>query len=139
MATCKAMASAAKRIRERRLRSWLRHERMSIACALAEATQHSSRGQETARAGEAPNCKPKSDVAVGTEFFLLFDEEDSAGTRPPPLVEVRPLLLEMVHAACPCTVLPSLELPALGGGSDAVDSSALVFLVCRAVEDRRRG
>ena len=33
--------------------------------------------------------------------------------------------------------MPSLELPALGG-SDAVDSSALVFLVCRAVEDRKK-
>ena len=52
---------------------------MSIACALAKATHRSSRGQETARAGEAVNCKPKSDVAVGTEFFLLFKEKDSAG------------------------------------------------------------
>ena len=33
---------AARRRRERRLRSWWRHERMSIACAPAEALHHSS-------------------------------------------------------------------------------------------------
>ena len=36
---------------ERRLRSWLRHERMTVAMALAESTHHSSRGQKNARAG----------------------------------------------------------------------------------------
>ena len=43
---------SARRRRERRLRSMLRHERMSVAMALAENTQHSApRGQKTARAG----------------------------------------------------------------------------------------
>ena len=44
--------SAAKRRRERRLRAMLRHERWSVAMALAEFTHHSSRGQRTARAWE---------------------------------------------------------------------------------------
>ena len=35
---------SARRRRERRLRSWWRHERMSIAAALVEATHHSARG-----------------------------------------------------------------------------------------------
>ena len=44
---------AAKRRRERRLRSWLRHERMTVAMALAEVTHHTApRGQKTARPGE---------------------------------------------------------------------------------------
>ena len=43
---------SARRRRERRLRSMLRHERMSVAMALAECTHHSApRGQKTARAG----------------------------------------------------------------------------------------
>ena len=43
---------SARRRRERRLRSMLRHERMSVAMALAESTHHSApRGQKTARAG----------------------------------------------------------------------------------------
>ena len=33
---------------ERRLRSWLRHERLTVAMAVAEATHHSSRGQRPA-------------------------------------------------------------------------------------------
>ena len=43
---------SARRRRERRLRSMLRHERMSVAMALAESTHHSApRGQKMARAG----------------------------------------------------------------------------------------
>ena len=44
-------SGAAQRRRQRRLRSWLRHERMTVAMALAERTHHSSRGQTIARAG----------------------------------------------------------------------------------------
>ena len=44
-------SGAAQRRRQRRLRSWLRHERMAVAVALAESTHHSSRGQTNARAG----------------------------------------------------------------------------------------
>ena len=36
---------------QRRLRQWLRHERLSVAMALAESQHHTSRGQKTARAG----------------------------------------------------------------------------------------
>ena len=45
------VAGAAQRRRQRRLHSWLRHERMTVAMALAESTHHSSRGQKTARTG----------------------------------------------------------------------------------------
>ena len=43
---------AARRRRERRLRSWLRHERQSVAVALSEYMHHSSRAQRKDRAGE---------------------------------------------------------------------------------------
>ena len=47
-----ANASGAARRRQRRLRQWLRHERLSVAMALAECTHHSApRGQKMARAG----------------------------------------------------------------------------------------
>ena len=45
------VSGAAQRRRQRRLRSWLRHERMTVAMALAERTHHSTRGQTIARAG----------------------------------------------------------------------------------------
>ena len=51
MAGVGVATGAAKRRRERRLRSWLRHERMTVAMALAEVTHHTApRGQKTARA-----------------------------------------------------------------------------------------
>ena len=43
--------SAAARRRQRRLRSMLRHERMSVAMAFAESQHHSAQRQKTARAG----------------------------------------------------------------------------------------
>ena len=47
-----ANASGAARRRQRRLRQWLRHERLSVAMVLAECTHHSApRGQKMARAG----------------------------------------------------------------------------------------
>ena len=42
---------SARRRRERRLRSMLRHERMSVAMALAEKLHHSAQRPEMARAG----------------------------------------------------------------------------------------
>ena len=43
---------AARRRRERRVRSWLRHERQSVAMALSDFKHHSSRGQRKDRTGE---------------------------------------------------------------------------------------
>ena len=46
------IAAGAARRRRERLRSMLRHERMSVAMALAEVSHHTApRGQRTARAG----------------------------------------------------------------------------------------
>ena len=45
------IASAAQRRRERRLRQFLRHERLSVAMALPEKKHHTSRGQRKDRAG----------------------------------------------------------------------------------------
>ena len=77
-----AGSGSAKRRRERRLRSWWRHERMSIAAALAEALHHSSgapkydkrvveeaqhgavRGQTTATRAGGP----------ATQYFTFGDE-----------------------------------------------------------------
>ena len=81
-------SSAAKRRRERRLRSWLRHERMTVTMALAESTHHSSRGQTNARAGvwgrEVNHTATTWDPRTHThqpELFSLFEEEPG-GTWP---------------------------------------------------------
>ena len=64
---------SARRRRERRLRSWAKHERLSIAMALSTVTHHS--------------------FSVGTAYDALRSQKpvNSAGwMRPPPLVEGRP-------------------------------------------------
>ena len=95
-----AKASAAARRRQRRLRQWLRHERLSVAMALAEMSHHTApRGPKTARAGEEDyemhytatvRTHPPSQVA-GTEYYELSDEEvvPARGSRPPCLGEPR--------------------------------------------------
>ena len=67
---------SARRRRERRLWSWLRHERMTVAAALAEALHHSApkvgavpynapRSQKTARAsGEHPGVMKEPEVQL---------------------------------------------------------------------------
>ena len=95
---------AAWRRRQRRLRSWWRHEQQSVAMALSATAHHSYdkvaagakydglRAQTTDRAGEAANKAPrrqKSKAAEEAVFFELFDE-DTAGLRPGVLVEPRP-------------------------------------------------
>ena len=95
---------AAWRRRQRRLRTWWRHEQQSVAMALSAAAHHSIdkvaagekyddlRAQRTDRAGEAANRplrRQKSKAAGDAVFFELFDE-DTAGVRPGVLAEPRP-------------------------------------------------
>ena len=91
---------SARRRRERRLRSMLRHERMTVAMALAEKLHHSSRGQRMARAGEedlelhytAEFRTHPPPQAAGTVYFAMdVDDVPAAlGSRPDRLSEVRP-------------------------------------------------
>ena len=70
---------SARRRRERRLRSFLRHERMSVAMTLAESTHHSTQREKTARAGAEARDALRGHVP---EAPLL------QGGRPAPLPEV---------------------------------------------------
>ena len=87
---------AAWRRRQRRLRSWWRHEQQSVAMALSAAAHHSYdkvaagvthdglRAQKTDRAGEAAHRAPRRQrtrAAGEAVIFELFDE-DTAGMRP---------------------------------------------------------
>ena len=78
---------------ERRLRSMLRHERMSVAMALAEKLHHSAQRPEMARAGEEESetkytAKFRTTPPPQPELFQLFEEEPG-GLRPTGLVEPR--------------------------------------------------
>ena len=114
-------AGAAMRRRQRRLRSWLKHARMTVAMALAEASHHTApRGQRTARAGvwghelnytatvrDPPTPQP--------ELFSLYDEEPG-GSRPDriptlsgPLERVQRHTVDQIVDAVPG--LPTLDAP----------------------------
>ena len=91
-----AATGSAMRRRQRRLRQWHRHERMTVAMALAEATHHSAPlGQRTARAGVWGHEQNYTATIWNTptpqpEVFSLSFEEEPGGARPDRLSEVRP-------------------------------------------------
>ena len=93
-----AGTSAARRRRERRLRSMLRHERMTVAMALAEMAHHSAprrptmaraRGEESEMNNATGQMTPPP-RAASTEYYWLDGDGDVLAARPTPLVEVRP-------------------------------------------------
>ena len=116
-----AGTSSARRRRERRLRSMLRHERMTVAMALAESTHHSSRGQTIARAGvwgREMNCTAtiRDRPTHQPELFSLHEEEPG-GSRPDRLFEVRPQEAVQRHTveqlADDAPRVPTLDVPVL--------------------------
>ena len=126
-----ANATAAARRRQRRLRSWLRHERMTVAMTLAEMAHHTApRGPKMARVGE--------EVVQDVHEALRGQKTPPPGKRPAALRESGPQLVAE-HAGCPCSCLPSLATPSLADATaDVVDSSSLRFLAVSALEARRK-
>ena len=88
------------RRRQRRLRSWWRHEQQSVAMALSAVAHHSFdkvaagdahhglRAQKTDRAGAAPRRQTQR-AAREPELFQLFEEEPG-GWRPGSVPDPRP-------------------------------------------------
>ena len=120
MAVGIATGSAMRR-RQRRLRQWLRHERMTVAMALAEVTHHAApRGPKTARAEE--------EAEYETHYALRGQKTPPPGERPAPLSEVAgPQRSDRTvrHSAgdAPLLVVPALR------GDDGVDGTTLRFLL----------
>ena len=98
------------RRRQRRLRQWLRHERLSVAMALAETQHRTSRGHKKARAGGGVRDAVHGEVPEallsqepGTQHFTLDDDDsvpELGGSRPDRLAGVRPQ--EWVPFFCLC-------------------------------------
>ena len=107
-------ATAAARRRQRRLRSWLRHERMTVAMTLAEMMHHTAlRGPKMTRVGE------------GVEH----EQHDGLRAQKPPgsLLDPGPQRTDRTvrHSAgdTPLLVVPALR------GDDGVDGTTLRFLL----------
>ena len=132
---------AAKRRRQRRLRSWLRHEQQTVAAVLATVSHHSYPRVDTAHDGLRA-LKTVTSTREGVEH------EKHVGLRAqkPPLPGVRPgSLLDPGPQRSDRTVrhsageVPLLVVASLADASaDGVDAATLSFLTASALEARRK-
>ena len=118
---------AAWRRRERQLRAWHRHERMTVAMELATALHHSAQRVEAPREG----------VEGETNDALRRPKPPLPGKRPGVLLDPEPVqvvdaVTSYVAAPGPSSLVPQLA------ANDALDNATLRFLVARALRDRRR-
>ena len=70
-----AFVSAAQRRKQRRLRSWWRHEQQSIAAVLATVSHHSFSKVDTANAALRGQKIGTSTEVGNAEFFELFSDD----------------------------------------------------------------
>ena len=89
------VSGAAMRRRQRRPRSWWRHEQQSIAAALATYSHHNAQRLKTARAGKWGSEQNYTATIRNTptphpELFDLSLDEEPGLARPDRLFEVRP-------------------------------------------------
>ena len=121
-----ANESGAARRRQRRLRQWLRHERLSVAMALAEFSHHSApRGQKKARAGggaredvhgEAPDEAPPPEEP-DTQYYGLDDNDsvpELSGGRPGPVLDPGPPVAGERHSGVGYEILLDVRVLQLG-------------------------
>ena len=110
--------------RERRLRQFLRHERLTVAMVLSEKKHHTSRGQKKDRTtGEeyelnytAKIRKTPPPEAAATVYYPLTDDEGgglAAGERPLALPEPRPQVGIQQHSGIGFEFVLALDAPAL--------------------------
>ena len=71
-------AGAARRRRERRLRQFLRHERLTVAMALAEAQHQIAPRRPKPASAITVNDAPRGQKNADVEYFELSSEEEVA-------------------------------------------------------------
>ena len=128
-----ANASGAPRKRQQRLRQWRRHERLSVAMALAEYNHHSAprrptmaraRGEESAMNNAMGLTTPLTEAA-STQHFTLDDDGDVLAARPLALDEQRPQVrvLRVTVEQVGDVVLPCSRRFCAADGGTAGDSA----------------
>ena len=124
-----AGTSSARRRRERRLRSWWRHERMTVAMELAAATHHSSpKGGWPDTTHDAP-WGQKTASSAGAHPGVLKEPEVLGGEE-----GRRGGAVTVGYVAAP---MPTLALPVLAGSAgEAVDDLSLRFLLGRSLAEQ---
>ena len=131
-------AGAAKRRRERRLRQWQRHERMTVAMALAEATHHAAPRRQ--KPVSAIRGVEEQVTHVGLRAQKTPPPRERPGILPEPLAQRSDRSRRHFSA----DGLPQLAMPSLAGAvGEAVDAAALAFLLSQSLgakehEDRKK-
>ena len=110
-----ALVSAAQRRKQRRLRSWWRHEQQSIAAVLATVSHHSYSKVDTANAALRGQKIGTSTEVGPAEFFELFSDDGrpTGGERPAALLEPRPQGEVQRHAGIGYELAQNLDVPVL--------------------------
>ena len=112
---------AAKRRRERRLRSWAKHERMTVAMALVENLHHSRQKVEGGE-HDGPRAQ-KTARATGARPGVLTDPEPQEGAG---MVDYMP------------ASVPRLQGHRLNGdGGEAVDGTSLRYLLKKSLARKK--
>ena len=138
MACVGISTGAAKRRRERRLRQWQRHERMTVAMALAQATHHAAPRRQK------PVSAIREEVEHATHNGLRTQKTPAPGERPGILPEPLPQRSDRSRRHFSGDGLPQLAMQSLAGAAgEAVDAAALAFLLSQSLaakehEDRKK-
>ena len=111
---------SARRRRERRLRSMLRHERMAVAMAVAESLHHSAQRPEKARAREVEEQDQHE--------ALRRQKAPPPGKPPGVLKDPEPQGRDGQHSGIGHEVVQALGVPVLQMVEQPVDASALAFI-----------
>ena len=115
-----AARGAAWRRRQRRLRSMLRHERQTVAMALAESLHHSAQRPEKARAREVEEQDQHE--------ALRRQKAPPPGMRPGVLQDPVPQGRVVQHSGIGYELVLALDVPVLQMAEQLVDASSLAFL-----------
>ena len=126
------------RRRERRLRSWWRHEQQTIRLALAAATHHSAQ-QNAAPRGPKTGFRAREVEEQGTYVSLRVQKAPSPEERPGLLAEPGPQRSHRSRRHFSSDTHLTLGLPVLAGASgEVVDASTLAFLTRAVLEEKRK-
>ena len=124
------------RRRQRRLRSWWRHEQRSVAAALAAATHHSAPRSGWPVQHDAPRGPTTASAMEGEvrEVYEVPREQKPPlpGMRPAPLSEVAGPLGRLVATACPSGGVPAL-VPVVMVQEAAHDDATVSYLLSQTL------
>ena len=122
---------AAKRRRQRRLRSWLRHEQQTVAAVLATVFHHSYPKVDTAHDGlraQRTVTSTREGEVHEKHAGLRAQNRPLPGTRPGVLPDPEPQVRAATAGCVAAAGAPLLTVPSFGG-SDAIDDTSVHFLL----------